>query len=261
MPANLLRFGAVVLFALCAAVACADDGGSDSPSPDNTPMGRTFLSTTVDGTPIPGGGPLTLRFAEGHVSANAGCNTTTGPVSFDGDVLRVGELAGTLMGCPGDRADADQWVARLLNATPTWQLTDGRLTLRAEGQTVELLDKKIAQPDRPVRDTVWTVTELLTPESRIRAEAIDQAAPTLRIAQDGAVTGSAGCNQLTGTAEVGEGAATFRVATTRMLCPPAVMEIEQSVLRALDGHVTLSVDADLLTLRNDNGSGLTLRAT
>ncbi|WP_084505749.1 META domain-containing protein [Nocardia harenae] len=260
MPATLLRFGAVVLFALCA-VACADDGGSDSPAPGDTPMGRTFLSTSVDGTPIPGGGPLTLRFADGRVSANAGCNTTTGPVTFDGDVLRVGELAGTLMGCPGERADADQWVARLLNATPTWQLADGTLTLRADGQTVELLDKKIAQPDKPVRDTLWTVTELLTPEARIRAEAIDQAAPTLRIAQDGAVTGSAGCNQLTGTAEVSDGAATFRVATTRMLCPPAVMEIEQSVLRALDGHATLTVDADLLTLRNDNGSGLSLRAT
>ncbi len=45
-----------------------------------------------------------------------------------------------------------------------------------------------------------------------------------------------------------------------MMCDPVTMEVELAVHAALDGTAQATVDADVLTLRNPNGHGLTLRA-
>ncbi|MTH64014.1 META domain-containing protein [Paracoccus shanxieyensis] len=63
---------------------------------------------------------------------------------------------------------------------------------------------------------------------------IDNLQSTLHIAEDGHVSGSGGCNRFTGTARI-EGA-TLRIgplASTRRLCPPAVMDQEAKFLQAL----------------------------
>ncbi|WP_280383977.1 META domain-containing protein [Nocardia wallacei] len=257
MPATLLRL-LPILAVLGLVVACSDD---KTAAPEPTPMGRSFVSTTVDGTPIPGGGPMQLTFADGRVSANSGCNTGSGPVDFDGDVLRVSGLATTLMACPDGKSGADGWQTDLLQSAPKWKLAGDTLTLTGDDITVTLLDKKVAQPDRPLTGTAWTVTALLRPDAQVRSQALDDAHPTLTIAPDGQVTGSAGCNRMMGTAEIAGGDATFRIATTRMACPPEVMEVEQQVLTALDGRTSATIDADTLTLRNSgNNTGLVLRA-
>ncbi len=223
-------------------------------------MGRTFLSTAVEGTPIPGGGPLTISFSEGRVAADAGCNKFSGMAELDDHVLRVSGLATTLMACEDDRRDADEWLSGLLNSQPNWRLDDARLTLHSPDRTVTLLDKKVAQPDKPIQGTSWLVTAFITDNSQVRSRALDEAQPTLTIAEDGSVSGSTGCNSMTGSAEVSGTQIDFRVATTKTLCSPETMEVEQSVSKALDGKTAATVDADMLTLRNDNGAGLVLHA-
>jgi heat shock protein HslJ len=259
MAALFARSGPLVLLALCTVAACSSgepDRGADEP----TPVGRTFLSTGVEGTPIPGGGPLTISFTEGRVAADAGCNKFTGAASLDDQVLHVSGLATTLMACEDDRRGADEWLSGLLNSQPTWRLDGTRLTLDSPGRTVSLIDKKVAQPDKPIVGTPWLVTALITDNSQIRSRALDEAQPTLTIAEDDSVSGGAGCNRMTGSAQVSGTRITFRIATTKMLCSPEVMEVEQAVLKTLDGTATATVDADTLTLRNDNGAGLVLRA-
>ncbi|MEU2037542.1 META domain-containing protein [Nocardia niwae] len=258
MAALFARSAPLVLVALCAIAACSR--GEPDRGDEPTPVGRTFLSTDVEGTPIPGGGPLTISFTEDRVAADAGCNKFTGAVSLDDQVLHVSGLATTLMACEDERYGADEWLSGLLNSRPAWRLDGSRLTLRSPDRTVTLLDKKVAQPDKPVKGTSWLVTALITDNSRIRSRAIDEAQPTLTIAEDGSVSGSTGCNRLTGSAEVSGTRITFRIATTKMLCSPEVMEVDQSVLKALDGKTTATVDAGTLTLRNDNGAGLVLHA-
>ncbi|WP_433655880.1 META domain-containing protein [Nocardia sp. CA-128927] len=259
MSANFVRFGPVALLALLAVTAC---GSGDSKSNTTTPnlAGRTFLSTAVDGTPIPGGGPLTITFKEDRIAADAGCNSYSGAVAFDDHKLHVTGLASTLMACTGDRAGADEWLSGLLNSDPAWQLDDTKLTLKSDNLTVTMLDKKVVKPDKPIKGTTWIVTALITPDAQIRSQTLDEVKPTLTIADDGTVTGTAGCNRMTGRATGPDAELTFQIATTKMLCPAEVMEVEQSVLKALDGKTTATVDADTLTLRNANGSGLTLHA-
>ncbi|MFF0492357.1 META domain-containing protein [Nocardia sp. NPDC004068] len=261
MSATLLRWVSVLTLATAVAGCATDSGSHDSTGP--TPMGHTYVSTKVDGTAIPGGGPLELTFTDGRVSARSGCNTSGGPVSFDGDVLRISGLATTMMACVGDRAGADGWQTGLLESAPTWKLNGDTLTLTGNGSTVALLDKRVARPNRPLTETEWTVTTLLRPEGQVTSQALEHAKPTLTIGTDNRVAGSAGCNHLSGTAEIaaGDREITFRLATTRMLCEPEVMDVERQVLEALDGKTTATVDGDTLTLRNDgNGTGLVLTA-
>ncbi|MFD0361016.1 META domain-containing protein [Nocardia sp. GCM10030253] len=258
MSANFVRFGPILLLALWAA-ACTSDS-EKSPEHAPTPMGHTYVSTDVEGVPIPGGGPLTLTFAADRISAAAGCNSYSGAVALDDHKLKVSTLAGTLMACAGDRAGTDEWLTNLLNSSPGWQLDDTQLTLHGAHSTVHLLDKKVAQPDKPLTGTTWIVTETITPDARTRSQTIDEVKPTLTIAPDGAVSGSGGCNRLTGSATITGADVTFQVASTRMMCPPEVMEVETAVLEALDGKTTATIDADTLTLRNDKGNGLALRA-
>ncbi|MCM6776719.1 META domain-containing protein [Nocardia sp. CDC159] len=259
MSAISLRWMPLMAIAGLVIGCSSDHDHSDGP----TPMGHTFVSTKVEGAAIPGGGPLVLTFADGRISAQAGCNTSSGPVEFDGAVLRVSGLATTMMGCPGERGGADGWQTGLLQSAPTWKLDGSTLTLTGNGSTVTMLDKKVAQPDRPLTGTAWTVTTLVRPNGQITSQVLEQAKPNLTIGADGQVSGSAGCNRMTGTAAIAAGGQeiTFRIATTRMACEPEVMEVERQVLEALDGKTRATIDADTLTLRNDgNNTGLVLRA-
>ncbi|WP_109526912.1 MULTISPECIES: META domain-containing protein [Nocardia] len=279
---SFARLAPLLLLTALAAVGCSDndpDSASSSSTPPSTattsaapttntsastPMGHTYVSTTVQGTPIPGDGPLTLTFTDNRVSAYAGCNTASGSVTFDGDVLRVGDLASTLIGCPEPQAGADQWMNTLLTAAPTWRLEGTTLTLRDKDQTVTLVDRKVASPDKPLKGTDWVVTEIITRDARTTSQTLAETRPTLLIAEDGTVSGTTGCNRMTGTADIDPSGSpvTFRLATTRMACPPEVMEVESAVLSALDGTATADIDADTLTLRNkNNDTGLVLHAT
>ncbi|WP_054811510.1 META domain-containing protein [Nocardia arizonensis] len=275
MTASRARLAPLLLLVSLAAVACSGSESTTASStttatpppvttakPPATPMGHSYVSTAVEGTPIPGDGPLTLIFAADRLSANAGCNTAAGSVSFDGDNMRVGQLTSTLVGCPPPRADADRWVADLLNAAPAWKLDGSTLTLRTPDRTVTLVDKQVATSNRPLKGTRWIVTGITTPQAHTTSQTITDLRPDLTIAEDGAVTGMAGCNRLTGTARVDPNGSpvTFQVATTKMTCAPEVMEVENAVLKALDGTATTTVEGDSLILRNDNGSGLTFQA-
>ncbi|MQY21024.1 hypothetical protein NRB20_41330 [Nocardia sp. RB20] len=224
-------------------------------------MGHTYISTGVQGTPIPGGGPLTLTFEDGRVSADSGCNSSSGAVTLDGSVLRVSQLATTMMACVGDKSGADGWQTALLQSAPKWSLSGSTLTLTGHDVTVTLRDKRVVRPDLPLTGTAWVVTTLLRKEGQVRSQALDAARPTLTISPSGQVTGSAGCNRMTGAADIAGSEVTFHLGTTRMMCAQDVMQVEQQVLEALDGTTEATVDSDALTIRNRaNGAGLILRS-
>ncbi|MEV5832388.1 META domain-containing protein [Nocardia sp. NPDC052112] len=263
MSATTVRVGVLLAVAAGLVAGCSDDD-KNAEKPARSPMGRTFVSTGVEGQQIPGGGPMTLTFADGKISANSGCNTADGTVDLTDGILHVGTLASTLMACPEERGQADSWQDKVLTSLPKWRIDDGTLTLTGKETTVTLLDKKLAQPDQPLIGTTWIVSTLTTPDAQIRSQTLDEVKPTLTIAADGGVSGSAGCNRMTGHATASPAAngpdVTFRIGTTKMACAPEIMEVEQAVLKALDGKTTATIDADTLILRNTNGFGLTLRA-
>ncbi|NMM84341.1 META domain-containing protein [Rhodococcus sp. SRB_17] len=271
-----MRIAAAVIGLLAIAAVSGCSSNSDSPGgSENTstatssaavagsdPTGRVFISTAVEGTPIPGGGPLTLDFtAPGRILATAGCNNATGTVTFTGGKITADALASTMMACEPGVMESDAWVATLIGATPAWALSGDTLTLTTADATVTLADKKVVDPDRPVQGTTWTVTSLITPNAISTSTALEASAPNFTIAADGTVSGSSGCNRMTGSATVTDTTITFTpMGATMMACTEDVAAIERQVLTVLDGEVAYTLDADTLTLRKPDGNGLILTA-
>lgn len=239
-------------------VGCADNAAADAEDLN----GRTFISEQVEGDQIPGGGPLTIGFDGKQISTFAGCNHGSGSAELaDGRITT--QLAMTMMACAPPVGDSDAWVSKFFGAKPTWSLSGDTLTLQTDAATVTLRDKKIANPDRPLTGTTWQVTSLVSAQAVSTSVALEQSKPTLTIGDDGAVSGSTGCNRITGRATISGSPAVIEfgpLAITRMACPPDVTEVEQAVLRVLKGTVQTSIDADELKLSGTDGNGLVLRA-
>jgi heat shock protein HslJ len=246
----------VLLLAALVTAGCASTAAAEEASPD----GRTFVSVTVAGEQIPGGGPLTLSFADGQLSAYAGCNRGSGPADLADGRLST-RLATTMMGCPPPFGDADAWMGRFLEARPAWSLSADTLTLTTEATTVTLRDKAVVDPDRPLVGTTWRVDTLVSAQAAMTSVALEQARPTLTLNADRSVTGWTGCNTFYGRAEVVGSTVTFAPVTTGgPVCAGELGDIERSVVGVLDGTVEAIVDADRLTLSGVKGNGLALRA-
>lgn len=100
----------------------------------------------------------------------------------------------------------------------------------------------------PLENTTWRLVEL-SGSPAVRGEA-ERAAGLEFLADGGRVTGSTGCNRLTGTfARTGETLRFGPAATTRMACvDPRLMSQEQAFLAALTATERHSVDGDTLVL-------------
>ncbi|WP_208301323.1 META domain-containing protein [Mycobacterium sp. DL440] len=243
---------AVLAFMGCSNNAAADEADLN---------GRTFVSEHVEGDQIPGNGPLTVSFDGNRIRTFAGCNHGSGTADLSGGRIAATQLALTMMACPPPVGDSDAWVSKFFDATPTWSLAGDDLTLRTDATTVTLRDKKVVDPDRPLTGTTWRVTSLMSAQAVTTSVALEQSKPTLTIGDDGAVSGSTGCNRISGHATVSGSSIEFDpLATTRMACAPEVGKVEQAVLRALKGTVQTSIDGDELKLSGADGNGLVLRA-
>lgn len=88
---------------------------------------------------------------------------------------------------------------------------------------------------------------------------VDRSRVTLAFHDDGRVTGRASCNSYSGTyTRDGEGLTVGPVATTRMACPPALMEQELLFLEMLADVASGEVDAHgALVLRTADGRTIT----
>jgi heat shock protein HslJ len=246
----------VLLLAAMVTAGCTGTAVAD----ETSPQGRTFVSVSVSGEQIPGGGPLTLSFADGRLSAYAGCNRGSGPADLADGHLRT-QLATTMMGCPPPLGDADAWMGRFLEARPAWSLSADTLTLTTGAATVTLRDKTVVDPDRPLIGTSWRVDSLVSGQAVMTSAALEQSRPGLTIRADQSVTGWTGCNTFYGRADVLDDTVTFGPMNfSGPVCAGEVGEIELAVRRVLDGPVEAIIDADRLTLSGAKGDGLVLRA-
>lgn len=118
----------------------------------------TYVSTavTVDGQgkPLASDQPISIRFADGQVSIQAGCNTMVGSAAIVDGVLNVGELASTRMACEQALMDQDAWLARVLSAGPTVTRPDDQsITVTSGGTVIDLVVlETVGENDTPLGD-------------------------------------------------------------------------------------------------------------
>lgn len=279
-PSLLLAVATAGLFTL---VACGDPttepadsvpttaaSTPDTSTPGSTPMttpssdlasalaGRAFLSQSATGITVAPGAVLRIEFRDGQVSFSGGCNGHSGAATFDGDQLTVGPMMATMMACDQPLMEQDATVAAFLNAGVTVQLDGDNLALTgADGARIELLDRVVADPDRPIEGTTWVVNGVISDESV--SSGWGEAEATITIV-DGQAQVNAGCNRGMASATVGEGTITFGpLALTKMMCDEDAMRLEAAVVAVLQGEVTFDVEAGNLTLMNGT-NGLMLNA-
>jgi heat shock protein HslJ len=241
--------------------ACGAGGPVATGSPGTTPGpggidGRTFLSTSVTGQALVTGSRIRLTFSNGQLSANAGCNTMSGAYRIDAGTLRAPQLATTDMGCEQGLMAQDQWVAALFDGA-TVALDGDTLTLNRNGIRVTLLDRVIADPDRPLLGTRWDVNGIISGGT---ASSIPQGANAWLTFSPGQVDVQSGCNTGGGSAAISGSSITFGpIVMTGVTCASDSAAVEKAIRLTLDGTATYLIQADTLTLQA-GATGLMLRA-
>jgi heat shock protein HslJ len=252
---------ALLVLVVAGCSSAASPSASDGAGP-GTVDGRTFLSSdlTQDGEPRPlvDGTQLRLAFADGQVTVNAGCNTIGGTYRVeDGRLLFEGGSM-TEMGCDPALHDQDEWVGEFLGSDPELDLDGADLTLTSAGVVMTLVDREVADPDRPLTGTTWTVTSIITGDAVSTVP--DGATATFEFADDGTVSVHTGCNSGSGRFEVSGSTLRFiDVAVTEMACDGPGGALEAIVLPLLGAdEIEFAIDAGSLTLIAGNGGlGLT----
>jgi heat shock protein HslJ len=264
----------VVLF--LAACAGGDSGGAGGPTgsasptasppgaPGALPWGRAFIATaaTQGGKPRPfvAGARVTLRFDEGgRVGLSAGCNSMggTGRLDEEGRLIVEG-LAMTDIACDPPRHQQDEWLAEFLSSRPAWRLEGNTSTLTSGDTELRLTDRREIEPDRALVGTQWMVDTFVSGDS---ASSVPQGAQAhLTFGGDGSVTGSNGCNSLTGRARVEADRITLsNLAATAKACDGAAGDLGKTVMSVLQQRtLTYRVEANRLTLTAPDGTGLGL---
>jgi heat shock protein HslJ len=227
--------------------AAADTGGLE---------GRTFLGTDAFGRALVPGSQVRISFADGQIGASGGCNSMGGPYAIDGDRLVVQQLAMTEMACEPRLMDQDAWLANLLDGASI-RLDGDTLTLSKDGAALTLVDREVADPDRPLAGTRWIVDGIVEGDAVSSMPAGVVAALTFSADR---VEVEAGCNRGGGAVSVTDTTLTFGpIALTKMACDGGAMEVERLVSGVLSGDVRYTIEAGTLTL-DAGAAGLMLRA-
>jgi heat shock protein HslJ len=152
--------------------------------------------------------------------------------------------------------DQDAWLADLLDGASI-RLDDDTLTLSKDGSALTLVDREVADPDRPLIGTRWVVDGLVEGDAVSSVPVGVVAALTFSA---GRVDVEAGCNRGGGAVTATEATLTFGpIALTKMACEGGAMDVERLVSEVLSADVRYAIEAGTLTL-DAGGAGLTLHA-
>jgi len=93
-----------------------------------------------------------LRFdGEGHFSATA-CNHYSGPVRIDGDLLHVGQMFGTQMGCGKAKHAAEAAFRGVVDGQVRWAISGNQLSLdKPDGRGLRFRVRDSIYPSRGLR--------------------------------------------------------------------------------------------------------------
>ena len=175
---------------------------------------------------------------------NAGCNNFYGDFRITSETLESTEWhVFTEMGCDGSLHEQERWLGKFLMDGPRMTVSADGLTLAGDTATLSFLNKKVADPDRPLVGQQWTAYRYIDRGSLSWVNL--ETYPTLFFSEDGVLRIFDGCNQLEGR---------FAVNGSELTVANVVSISEHYDKVFADGSLTLSFDANALTIeRGENG--------
>jgi heat shock protein HslJ len=229
---------------------CGGDNGDDS-------AGAGEPAALVDVPWVLSGGlevegweraPPSATFAGETVGGSTGCNRFTGPYTVDGDSLEIGTIASTQIACEPPADAVERGYLDALARVARWRLAGADLVLLDDDD--ELLRFRVASPVGEWEATsIQTGTALTSP---ILGSTI-----TATFADDGTLTGSAGCNTYSTSFTTDRGGIVILPpSATKKSCdsPAGVMEQEAAYLAALPTAVHYRLDGGSLALLAADGT-------
>ena len=169
-------------------------------------------------------------------------------------------MASTEMGCDPELQAQDEWLMEFLQRSPSWTLDGDRLTLTAGGTEIVLLDREVADPDRPLEGTRWLVDTVISGEAASSMWAGTEGSAWLLV-EGGRFTASSGCRDYEGSVEVSEGSLRFgEVVQTDPICGEEFAGVDEAMQAIFAGETEYSIEADRLTLTGSDDVGLGLHA-
>jgi heat shock protein HslJ len=195
-----------------------------------------------------------LIFEGEKLSVSAGCNSMSGDYHIDGGRLLVDDLSSTNRGCDAALLAQDQQLGTFLSARPRLMRSGDQLALSSDGGMVlRFLDREVADPDRPLIDTVWVIDTLIDEHSF--GSSPTSANPLVQFARDGTVQIRSICNGGVGRYTVdGDRLTLTDVIYSEGGCNDAAdAGLEQRVKAVLhSGTLTFEIEARRLTLMRDS---------
>jgi heat shock protein HslJ len=192
--------------------------------------------------------PPSATFAGETVGGSTGCNRFTGPYTVDGDSLEIGKIALTQIACEPPADAVERGYLDALARVARWRLDGADLVLLDEDD--ELLRFRVASPVGE-----WKATTILT--GIALTSPVPGSTITATFADDGTLTGSAGCNtyRTSFTTDRG-GIVILPPSATKKSCdsPAGVMEQEAAYLTALPTAVHYRLDGGSLALLAADGT-------
>lgn len=239
-------------------IAAPDPGRALAPA-TRLPVGRSFVATAASegGRDRPLVAQVSIGFEEGGTTGvSTGCNGGGGTARLRDGRLITEPFAFTAMGCPGPAEEQQEFVSAVVQGEPEVLLGGDVLVLRTAKAEIRFLDRKRADPDRPLEGTRWRVTSVFDAQD---AGSVGNP-PGHLILSGGRARFTGACRDLEGPATVTGSTVRFGALSTRASrpCDHLQQEFEAGVVRHLAGSTQATVQAGSLRLEGPKGSGLRL---
>jgi heat shock protein HslJ len=191
----------------------------------------------------------TLTFQDGQVGGSTGCNSFSAAYTVDGQKLTVEQGMSTMMACEEPIMAQEQAVLANLNQAASYEIVDNQLhILDAAGKVVLTFEQQVSAA---LTGVTWQATNYNNGKQAV-VNVLDGTEITALFAEDGTLSGKAGCNNYTASYTVdGNQISIGPGATTRMMCaePAGIMEQEAAYVAALETAATYTIQGDVLELR------------
>ncbi len=263
--AVLVAAVAVALLAAGCTTAPADGNGAannTSVAVDPPLVGTWQLTSFLDadgGTvqAVPGTVPLVTFDRDGRVSGTVGCNQFSADYTTSGNQLSIGPAVSTLMYCsyPAGAMDQEQRVFALLPLTAGYTIAGDTLTILDQGGNELMTLERAARPgDAPFVGTSWRLSGFS--DNATARSALAGSNATVVFGADGRITGTTGCNDLSGPYATDDARISIGpLAVTERAClDPDLMRQERELLEALEISTTYDIEGDRLTLIDPSAS-------
>ncbi len=244
-----IRTSLVVVLAASVPACDTEKGGGSSTSLD----GRHFIDGTLEGRTLVEGTSVSVGFYDGEISASAGCNSMSGAYSIANGQLHVSNLGTTEIGCSSALHEQDQWLATFMTSSPSLELDEPRLVLSDGEVTLTLIDREVADPDRPLAGPAWELNGFIENDGFSFG---DWPQTVLKFGEGGSFAIDLGCPTASGNYTVEGNSIVFvNVSMDLNECPAEpqyAVDVATTVLS--DGTSNYEIDAGHLTLmRGEQG--------